>query len=361
MVESARQLAHNGSDAATFDVYHEMCRVTLGTIVHSLFGAACGADCGRLLADSEAVMSYWNSNWMPLLHLQDRLGIALFGAGGFRRARDQLDEQIYALMNRWRNQPAAHSPDLLSHLLNGSSEGRGPHIPDKLLRDHLVTFLLAGYETLATALTWTWYLLDRNPSVEAALHQELDAVLGKRSPTIDDVPRLDRTRRVFAESMRLYPPGLIISRTTLAEVTAGPYAIPSGCVIVVSPYIAQRLPRYFADPLRFNPDRWIDVPTDGTLANLPYFPFGVGPRRCIGESFAWLEGQLVLATIAQHWRLRLTNNEPRRVQSQGFLAKPASGMLMTVERRATMAPSAERAAVPAASAAHTKEDAQCHP
>ncbi len=173
---------------------------------------------------------------------------------------------------------------------------------DVQLRDEAMTIFLAGHETTANALTWTWHLLSQNPEAEARLHEELDRVLGGRPPAVDDLPRLRYTEMVLSESMRLYPPAWIVGRRAIVEQDLAGYRIPAGSILLLSQWITQRDARFFPDPLRFDPLRF----TPEAVAARPkfaYFPFGGGPRVCIGEGFAWMEGVLLLATIASRWRL----------------------------------------------------------
>jgi cytochrome P450 len=192
--------------------------------------------------------------------------------------------------------------------------------------------LLAGHETTANALTWTWYLVSTAPEVEARLHEEVDGVLRGRLPSVADIGALSYVERVVSEALRLYPPAWIIGRRALQAYPIGDYVAPARSIFVMSPYVLQRDARYFADPERFDPGRW----TPEFRAALPpfaYFPFGGGPRRCIGDSFAWMELVLVVATIAQQWRLALVPGHPVEPQPLVTL-RTKHGMRMTVQRRA---------------------------
>jgi cytochrome P450 len=195
-----------------------------------------------------------------------------------------------------------------------------------------MTIFLAGHETTANALTWTWYLLSQSPDAEAKLHDEIDRVLQGRLPTVADIPLLPYTEQVTTEAMRLYPPAWIIGRRAIDAYRIADYIAPPRAIFLMSQWVVHRDVRYFAEPERFNPDRW----TPEFRASLPpfaYFPFGGGPRRCIGESFAWMELALLVSTIAQRWRLRLVPNHP--VQPQPVVTlRTKHGMRMTVERRA---------------------------
>jgi cytochrome P450 len=211
------------------------------------------------------------------------------------------------------------------------SEGDGGGMSDVQLRDELMTIFLAGHETTANALTWTWYLLSQHPDVEARFHAEIDSALGGRLPTADDLVSLPYTRMVLAESMRLYPPAWIVGRRALAPFEANGYEIPPRSIVLMSQYITHRDPRWFPDPERFDPERF----TPERQAERPkfaYFPFGGGPRVCIGEQFAWLEGIIALSAIAQRWRLRLVGGHPVALQPIITL-RPKYGMRMTIESR----------------------------
>jgi cytochrome P450 len=202
---------------------------------------------------------------------------------------------------------------------------------DQQVRDEAMTIFLAGHETTANALTWTWYLLSQNPDAAARVHEEVDRVLQGRLPSIADIGSLQYVERVVTESMRLYPPAWIVGRRAIDDYPVGNYIAPARSILIMSPYIIQRDPRYYADPERFNPDRW----TPEFKAALPpfaYFPFGGGPRRCIGESFAWMELILLVAAIAQQWELHLVPGHPVVPQPMVTL-RTKHGMRMTVTRR----------------------------
>jgi cytochrome P450 len=202
---------------------------------------------------------------------------------------------------------------------------------DVQLRDEVMTLFLAGHETTANALAWSFYCLSQNPAAEAALHGEIDRVLAGRLPTFDDLPQLQVTERVFAESIRLYPPAWAFGRRSLREVTIGEYTIPENTYVVMSPFVGHRDARLFPDPLCFDPDRFT-AEAKAERAKFAYFPFGGGARQCIGESFAWMEGALLIASIAQRFRLRLAPEA--RVEPQALITlRPRYGMKMIAEPR----------------------------
>jgi cytochrome P450 len=194
-----------------------------------------------------------------------------------------------------------------------------------------MTLFLAGHETTANLLSWTFYLLSQNPQAEALLSAELREILGNRTPTMDDIPKLHYTEMVLSESMRLFPPAWAIGRRALVDQMLGPFFIPKDSIVLLSAYMTQRDPRYFPEPSRFDPGRW-STESRASRPQYSYFPFGGGPRRCIGESFAWTEVILVLATLANNWRMKLDqawNVEPQAL----FTLRPRNGIRMTLERR----------------------------
>jgi cytochrome P450 len=231
-----------------------------------------------------------------------------------------------------RRREGSDRGDLLSMLLLARDEEGGEGLTDAQVRDQAMTIFLAGYETTALALAWTWYLLAQNPEAEARLHEELDAVLGGRLPTFEDVPRLDYTARVFNESLRLYPPTWRLVRWAIEDCEFGGYVVPAGSQVIVSQYVMHHDERYFPDPFRFDPERW----TPEAKAERPqysFFPFGGGPRRCLGETFAVVEGVLLLATLARHWRLRLVASGPPVEMEPLHMLRPKRGIQMRLERR----------------------------
>jgi cytochrome P450 len=199
------------------------------------------------------------------------------------------------------------------------------------LRDQVITIFLAGYETVANALSWTWYLLSQNPGCEAKVHHEVDCVLGGRLPAAADVARLSYTENVMAESLRLYPPAWAMGRYARQDFSLGDYFLPARTTVLISQFVTHRDARYFPDPLRFDPDRFT-AEGKAQRTKFTYFPFGAGARQCIGESFAWMEGVLILATLARKWKLRLVPGH--RVEPQPLITlRPKYGMMMQVEPR----------------------------
>ena len=249
----------------------------------------------------------------------------------FQKVRGRLDEIIFRIIAEHRRSGVDRG-DLLSMLLLAQDEDGGERMTDTQLRDEAMTIFLAGHETTANALTWAWYLLSEHPEVEATLHNEIDAVVAADGrPQFADLARLPYTEMVLTEAMRLYPPAWVIGRLAIRDYEAGGYLIPAGSLVFVSQYTMHRDRRYYSDPERFDPERWTP---EARSARPPfaYFPFGGGPRRCIGEGFAWMEGVLLIATLARHWRLRLVPDHPVKLHPRITL-RPKYGMRMILERR----------------------------
>lgn len=210
-----------------------------------------------------------------------------------------------------------------------STDDDGTSMSDQQLRDEAMTLFIAGHETTANLLTWAWYLLARNKDAESKLHAEVDA-LG-HEPSFSDLPKLEYTRRVVAEAMRLYPPAYAIGRRAIGEYQIGGYTLPPRTVVLLSPYTQQRDARWFVNPDRFDPDRW-SAEEVAKRPKFSYFPFGAGTRMCIGEQFAWTEAVLVIATIAQSWRLWLAPKQ-RIALLPRITLRPKYGMRMIATRR----------------------------
>lgn len=247
----------------------------------------------------------------------------------FATALADLDAIIYRIIRERREQDSDNY-DLLSLLLEARDEETGEGMPDKQMRDEIATLMLGGYETTSNQLSWAWYELSRNPDIEAKLHDEIDRVLGDRLPTVEDVPKLEYTTRVLEETLRLYPVPWLERRAAQADTIDG-YHIKAGSLIYISPYLTHRHPGFWDDPERFDPDRF----TEDRSAQRPrfaYFPFGGGPRQCIGNRLAQLEAQLTLATIAQRYRLRMVPDHPVETKMQ-ITTSPRYGLKMTLEPR----------------------------
>ena len=328
MVGYADRMRRSWRDGAALDISREMNRLTLSIVGKTLFDVDVES---QAAAVGEALTDVMESFWMMMLPFADfleRLPVPRLRRA--RMARARLDAIIFRMIADRRASGRDHG-DLLSMLLAAQDEDDGGVMTDQQVRDEAMTIFLAGHETTANALSWTWYLLSSAPEVEAKLHAEIDRVLQGRLPAMADLASLAYVERVVTEAMRLYPPAWIIGRRAIDAYQLGDYAVPPRSILVMSPYIMQRDPRFYEAPERFNPDRWTPE-FRAALPKFAYFPFGGGPRQCIGESFAWMELVLLVATIAQQRRLRLVPGHP--VVPQPLITLRAKhGMRMTVEPR----------------------------
>ncbi len=329
MVAYADRVRQAWAPGTTLDVAHEMSRLTLLIVGKTLFDADVESQARDV---GEAMSGLMNSFWTLMLPFGETLqGLPIPHIRRGRKARERLDAIIYGMI-RERRANLGDRGDLLSMLLMAQDdEDRGRGMTDRQVRDEAMTIFLAGHETTANALTWTWYLLSQSPEVERRLHEEIDRVLEGRLPGVADVDRLPYITRVVTESMRLYPPAWLVGRRAVNEYSIGPYYVPPRSIIVMSPWIVHRDPRYYAEPDRFQPDRW--TPEFRTvLPRFAYFPFGGGPRQCIGESFAWMELVLLVATLAQQWRFELVPDHPVAPQA-AITLRPKYGMKMIASVR----------------------------
>ncbi|MDE3153687.1 MAG: cytochrome P450 [Acidobacteriota bacterium] len=327
MVDYAVRTRERWADGQTVDVLHEMMRLTLAIVGKTLFDAEVEAEAGEIgAALTEAVESFVTFA-SPITLVLDRLPTPR--SRRFARARARLDDTIFRMIDRRRALGSARD-DLLSRLLQ-AQDADGGGMSDELLRDEAMTLFIAGHETTANALTWTWHLLSQAPAEEARLHEELDRVLGGRLPALADVAALSYTEMIFTEAMRLYPPAWIMGRRVVTEHHVGGFRLPRNAVAVASQWVMHRDPRFYPDPEVFRPERWTPE-ARAARPRFAYFPFGGGSRLCIGEPFAWLEGVLVLATIAQQWRLRGVPGH-RVVPQPKITLRPKGGLPMTLARR----------------------------
>lgn len=331
MVSYAAQTAERWQalgNGAAVDMAQEMMRLTLGIVGKALFDADVegeAAEIGRALTEA---LHAFNRTLLPGGELVEKLPLPVNQRA--EDARQRLDATIYRII-RERRASGEDRGDLLSILLEGADEESGQQMSDEQVRDEAMTLFLAGHETTSNALTWTWYLLSQNPAEERQLHAELDQALGGRLPTVEDIPSLPYTRMVLSEALRLYPPAYVIGRQAIEPYTVRDYVIQPGSTVFASPYVMQRDPRYWFDFERFDPNRWT-LEAQARRPRFSYFPFGAGPRVCIGEGFAWTEGILALATLAQRWQARLVLGHPVELDPLITL-RPKHGMRMTLHRR----------------------------
>jgi cytochrome P450 len=301
-------------------------KLTLKIVAQSLFTSDVSDELQDLLETTDGLAALASPAMIYFADPILRLPLPL--TRRFDRARQRLDETIFRIIAEHRANPG--QDDLLAVLLDVRDED-GSALSDQELRDQTLTLLMAGHGTTSIALMWAFYLLSQHPEQEMKFLSEIDRVVPARVPTVRDLRELPFTRAVFAEALRLYPPVWAQDREAAHDLELGGYRIPKDSVVLVSQWVTQRDRRFFENPDEFLPERWIDQPElykRGTV----YFPFGLGPRICIGEDYAWLNGILILATIARRWRLRLLAGHKIELFPRSGLGS-RHGMRMVCERR----------------------------
>ncbi|HUO84783.1 MAG TPA: cytochrome P450 [Thermoanaerobaculia bacterium] len=309
------------------DIHHEMMRVTMQIVTRTLFNVEVGDETERVgRAFDVALEEIFVRLRRPFL-IPDWVPIP--SNNRYRRTVAELDSLVYRIIaERRRNE--GDQGDLLSMLLEVQDED-GTRMTDRQVRDETITLFLAGHETTAITLSWTWLLLGQHPEAERRLHEEIDRVLNGRVPTAADYERLPFARNVITESMRLFPPAYAFGREALGECQIGGATIPKGATLYASPWVMHRDPRWFDDPESFRPERW-EGDFSKKLPRFAYFPFGGGPRICIGNGFAMMEAVLLLASIAQRFRLRLVPGQ-KIEPFASITLRPQPGIRVTLEAR----------------------------
>jgi cytochrome P450 len=329
MAGFTRRMMESWADGQELDIHEAMMRLTLDIVAKTLFDT----DVSHEAEDVSAALDVLMGKFMRQAGFAFLLPkfVPIPTTSRLQRAVKQLDKVIYGII-RQRRASGQMSGDLLSVLLQAQDD-EGIGMTDRQLHDEIMTLFLAGHETTANALSWTWLLLGRNPEAAEKLSEELRAVLGGRTPTPADLSRLIYTDRVLREAMRLYPPVWIIGRRALAPFRLGEYELPAETNVLMSQLILHRDARYFPDPGRFDPDRWRpDDPRCSALPRFAYFPFGGGPRVCIGAGFAMMEAVLLLATIAQEFQVDLIAGQSIEMLPSVTL-RPKGGIRVKVRRR----------------------------
>jgi len=328
MVEYTERLLDEWRDGEERDLHSEMMRLTMQIVSKTLFDANVERDAQDVGRSLERLLeiganfrrTLFVPQWLPT-PTNIRLELAV----------RQIEKVLYRIIAQKRAS-GRDAGDLLSMLL-AAQDDDGSGMTDKQLRDEAITIFLAGHETTANALSWTWWLLAQNPAIEAKLHEELRTLLGGRAPSLDDLPKLVYTNHVITESMRLYPPAWGTARTAIEDHEIAGYKVPRGSGVSFSQWSVQRDPRWYEAPEEFRPERW-EGDLMKRLPRFAYFPFGGGPRQCIGNSFALMETALILATIAQKFRFRLVAGHPV-VPLASITLRPRYGIRATLESRAT--------------------------
>ncbi len=327
MVGYSERLMTDWREGQVRDMHREMMRLTLEIVVQCLFSADVSRDVdevGETLKQlvkpfaAQATVKWIINNRLPTpQHLN------------FHRLAQKIDRVVYRIIAE-RRASGKDEGDLLSMLL-ATRDDDGSQMTDQQLRDEVMTLFLAGHETTALTLSWTWYLLGKDTEVERKFHAELDEVLAGREPTMADLPKLKYTEKILKEAMRLYPPAYGLGREAIKDCEIGGYHVPAGTQVFVFQWATQRDARFFEDPAAFKPGRWT-TEFEAQLPKYAYFPFGAGPRVCVGASFAMMEMILVLATIGQKYRLALVPDHPVEIYPAMSL-RPKEGVKVTVEQR----------------------------
>lgn len=331
MSDCASQLADTWDslpDGTVIETCATMMQLTLRIAGLTLFSTDITGESGKMGQAFRTTYEYFNyrinhqaapPEWFPTRRNRE-----------FTAARSYLDRVVFDIINQRRENPEAH-PDMLSRLMNARDEETGHGLSDAELRNEVLTLLIAGHETVATALTWAWYLLGLHPHIADAVYDEVSAVLGGRTPTVDDLPNLPYTRMVFDEVLRLYPPAWGLPRYSLADDEVNGFFLPKGSVITLAQYITHRHPDFWDHPEAFIPERF-DANHSSGRPKFAYFPFGGGQRYCIGNHFALMEGPLLLATLIQRFRLELLPNQWVEMDPT-FTLKPKNGLYATLRKR----------------------------
>ena len=328
MVELAERHQQRWTNGEVIDVHQEMMRLTLAIVGKTLFDTDVEGDSQEIGHALNTFMHLFKFAVLPFSEILEKLPIP--PVLRMKKARARLDRIIYRFIEE-RRRSGEDRGDLLSMLLAAEdNEAGGKRMDNDQIRDECVTLILAGHETTANALTWTLYLLAQHPKIAERLKRELDHVLSDRPPSPEDYPNLKYAEMVLSESMRLYPPAWGIARTVIEPYEAFGTMFPRNAIILTSQWITHRDERWHPNPLSFDPERWTPQARAGR-PKFSYFPFGAGPRQCIGESFAWMEGVLLLASIARNWRFSLVPDT--RVELLPVITlRPKFGMKLRLEK-----------------------------
>ncbi len=328
MVSITERHINGWVDGATLDIFAEMSYLTMLVVNKTLFAIDLESEAKELGNAITTLMTSYTYTIGIIGKLRMRLPLPY--TKRILAAREYLESSIQAMIAKRHIE--GDQGDLLSMLIAAQDEESENHqMSDKQVRDEAFTLFVAGNETTANALTWTFYLLSQNPEIAQQLQAELDRVLQGRSPNYTDIESLPYTRMVLSEALRLYPPAWIMLRKPIEDVEIGGYPVAKDSSVILCQWITHHNERYYPDPFKFDPGRW----TPEAIASRPkmaYFPFGGGARACIGENFAWLEGILLLATIAQKWELRLEPNFPVELLPELTL-RSKHGMRMILKQR----------------------------
>ncbi len=329
MIHFAEKMSAEWQDGEEIDIDKEMMRLTLWIVGKTLYSADVENNTDEIGEAMAIIVSMFNFMVLPFSEVLEKLPIP--PVKRLKKARIVLDEVIYKIINQ-RRKSGEDKGDLLSMLLMAQDEETGGEMTDKQVRDECLTLFLAGHETTANALAWTFYLLSQNPEAEKKFHQELDEVIGNKPVSPEDYPNLKFTEQIFAESMRLYPPAWTLGRLAVEDHEFNGFHIPKNSLVLASQFVMHHDPRFWENPESFKPERWKNQSTKEAGNKFIYFPFSKGVRSCIGESFAWMEGVLLLAVLGRKWKLGLAPNQKIEMQPMITL-RPKHGIKIRVKKR----------------------------
>ncbi len=329
MIEFSDKISNEWKDGEQRDIDREMMRLTLNIVGKTLFNANVETDAAQVGAAMTTIVSMFNFMLLPFAEILEKLPLPQVKK--LKSARKTLDELIYKIIDE-RRASGEDTGDLLSMLLMAQDEETGGAMTNVQIRDECLTLFLAGHETTANALTWTFYLLSQNPDAEAKFHRELDEVLGGKPLTPEDYPRLKYTEAILAESMRLFPPAWTVGRLATEAHEFNNFKVPAKSLVLASQFVMHRDERFWKNAEQFMPERWETLSIKEAGNKFVYFPFSKGVRNCVGEQFAWMEGVLLLANLGRKWKLSLMPEQKIATQAMITL-RPKFGMKMLIEKR----------------------------
>jgi cytochrome P450 len=328
-IEQGLRVCERWRHGQQVNIVREMKRLTLSITSQILFNTKTDAEADEINQAMKLVVSQSAPFGSPLGSLLAKLPMSRMRR--INVAKATLDGIVRRVIAERRQSGEEHD-DLLSTLVSVLHDpDSDTQTNDLRIRDEALTFFLAGFETLGTALVWTWYLLSQNPAAQAELQDECDRVLGSKLPSVADLHELRYTKAVFAEAMRLYPPIWVLARYLINDFEAGGYVMPARSTVIMSQFLMHRDPRYFPDPLRFDPRRWTPE-AKSSRPQYSYFPFGGGPRGCLGEGLGWTQGLLLIALLAQRWRMKSCMTHPLELQP-GITLQPKHDIVLQLEQR----------------------------
>lgn len=331
MVDSTQEMLRRwrkpSQTGQTLSVNQEMMQLTMSVISRSMFNVDISKDFRQAGDALLGILEFASSRSMSFV--DPPMWLPTRGNRRFKHALEALDAFLYGIIDERREQPPGD--DLLSMLMTVKDEDTGQMMTRENLRDEVLITFFAGHETTATLLTWTWYLLSRHPHVEEKLHAELTTVLNGRTPTVADIPNLVYTRMIIDEVLRLYSPVAIMARDPLEDDVIDGYQVPAGSLVTITPFLTHRHPEFWDNPEGFMPERFAPE-IESKRPRYAYYPFGAGSRICLGQHFALLEGVLILADVAQRYRLQAVPGLHVQPEFMGTL-RPCTNVLMTLHER----------------------------